>query len=42
MVMLGGARLLYGPLIGAVNRQLPARDHELDPIDSRMPMESAC
>jgi branched-chain amino acid transport system permease protein len=36
MVMLGGARLLYGPLIGAVIVSFLPEIMKLDPIDSRI------
>jgi branched-chain amino acid transport system permease protein len=36
MVMLGGARLLYGPLIGAVIVSFLPEVMKLDPIDSRI------
>jgi branched-chain amino acid transport system permease protein len=36
MVMLGGARLLYGPLIGAVIVNFLPEIMKLDPIDSRI------
>jgi branched-chain amino acid transport system permease protein len=36
MVMLGGSRLLYGPLVGAIIVSFLPEIMKLDPIDSRI------